>query len=335
MNRRSFIQNIALSGAGLMLNMKSEPILGHGEFLYRFNPNWCQGDQNTFPVKNCHELVMDKQGRIFMTTDDTHNNILIFNKDGKIIGAWGHEYPGAHGLTLHDENGEEFLYITDYDRHQVIKTKLDGAVVQLFEYPADSAKYTGKNDFLPTETAIAPNGDVFVADGYGKDFIIHYDPKGNVKNVFGGPEILKNAHGIALDTRNPEKPCWLVTSRADNKLKRFDMDGGWLETIDLPGAYICRPVVSGENVYFAVLISQLPWDSQTGFVCILDKNNRVVSAPGARAPHYDEKGALAPLYQTVQAFKHPHDVLIDSDKNIYVTQWNSGNLYPVRLERTK
>ncbi len=333
MNRRTFLQNSALLGAGALAGFRADPVIGNGNFRYRVNTRWCKAQAAEFPVKNCHEMAFDKQGRIFMTTDETKNNILVFNKDGVVVDAWGHNYPGAHGLTYHDENGAEMLYITDYERNQVVKTTLTGEVVRTFEWPAGSDQYTDPGQFRPTETAIAPNGDVYVADGYGKDYIIHYDHDGKVKNVFGGPILLKNAHGVALDTRNPQKPVLLVTSRAENKLKRFSLEGSWLETIDLPGAYICRPVVKGENVYFAVLISQLPWDSGSGFVCILDKNNRVVSTPGGSTPRYQADGSLKPLYQTVKVFKHPHDVLVDPDENIYVSQWNSGGVYPLRLER--
>lgn len=333
MDRRTFLASSLITTAGMAAGLPGDPIIGHGNFKYRINTNWCSGNPQQYPVKNCHEMVIDHTGKIYMTTDDTRNNIVIFNKDGKILSAWGHEYPGAHGLTLHDENGEEFLYIADYERHQVIKTRLDGTVVKVFEWPADAGVYGSQTEFKPTETAIAPNGDVVVADGYGKNYIIQYGQDGSVKKVFGGPEHLKNAHGIALDKRNKANPQWLVTSRADNKLKIFDMNGGVTGSVDLPGAYICRPVVHGSEVYFAVLISKLPWDSQSGFVLILNENNRPVSAPGGSNPIFRADGTLEPLYQTVQVFKHPHDVLVDRDGNIYVTQWNSGSVYPYRLER--
>jgi len=346
MKRRDFCKNALLLSTGAaipafhILNRRAsraDTIIGHGDFRYRVQLNWGAADPKRYPVKDCHEMAMDKSGRIFMSTNDTRNNILVYNKDGQLRSAWGTEYPGAHGLTLHDENGEEFLYITDYERHEVIKTSLDGRVIRVFAYPADSGKYAASSDFRPTETAIAPNGDVFIADGYGLDYIVQYGSDGSLKNTFGGkgagPASLNNAHGVALDTRNGANPALLVSSRVENVVKRFSLAGDYLDTIPLHGAYICRPVVQGEQVYFAVLISRLPWDSQSGFILVLDKNNRVVSCPGGSLPDLPGPSPLKPLYQTVKVFKHPHDVLADGDGNLYVAQWNSGNVYPARLER--
>ncbi len=344
MNRRNFCKNsLTMAAAAAMPSafqillrrpVKNDPVIGHGDFKYRIRLDWAaQNDLTRYPVNDCHEMVMDRLGRIFLTTNDTRNNVLIFNKDGKILDAWGTDYPGAHGLTLHDEGGEEFLYLTDYERHEVIKTTLGGRVVRIFPYPADSGKYAEKKQFCPTETTILPDGDVVIADGYGLDFLVQYDQEGRLKNVFGGKEQLNNAHGVAIDTRDPANPGLLVSSRADNFLKRFSLDGRLLEAIPLPGAYICRPVVQGRNVFFAVLISHLPWDSQSGFILILDGDNRVVSCPGGSIPRYDAAGAAERFYQTVKVFRHPHDVLPDGDQNLYVSQWNSGKVYPARLER--
>lgn len=345
MNRRNFCKNtLALAAVAALpqpfqiLRRRShnnDPVIGHGDFKYRIRLDWAaQNDAARYPVNDCHEMVMDRRGRIFLTTNDTHNNVLIFNKDGKILDAWGTDYTGAHGLTLHDEGGEEFLYLTDYERHEVVKTTLDGRVIRIFPYPADSGKYAEKKAFCPTETAILPNGEVVIADGYGLDYVVQYDQEGRLTNIFGGKAQLNNAHGIALDTRDPAHICLLVTSRADNCVKRFSLKGEYLDTITLNGAFVCRPVVKDQNVFFAVLISHLPWDSQSGFILILDKNNKVVSCPGGSAPQVaGETSERINLYQTIKVFKHPHDVLVDEDQNLYVSQWNSGKVYPARLER--
>ncbi len=334
MHRRQFLKDTALTAAAwpFLNETPAEPTIGHGDFRYRINPNWCHADPSKTPVNDCHEMVFDRRGRILMTTNDVRNNVLVFSKDGDVLDSWGHDFPGAHGLTLAGEGSDEALFITDYERHEVLKTTLDGRVLQIFDWPADSPFYSKKEDFSPTETAVLPSGEVFVADGYGRDCIVHYDEKGRVLNVFGGKTELSNAHGIALDGR-AGSPTLLVTSRADNFLKRYSLDGRLLESWPLPGAFICRPRVSGPNTFFAVLVGELPWDGGTGYVLILNEKNEVVSAPGGSVPRY-ENGVLNRLYQTVRAFRHPHDVLPDAgDGSLYVCQWNAGKVYPARLER--
>jgi hypothetical protein len=70
----------------------------------------------------------------------------------------------------------------------------------------------------------------------------------------------------------------------------------------------------------------------TGFVTILDKNNKVVSNIGGNEPTYVD-GILQPMLQTDKIFVHPHDVCVDRDENIYVAQWASGKVYPYKLTR--
>ncbi len=313
----------------------SDFTIGHNDFQYKVDLNWGALNSNFYPVKDCHEMVQDASGRIILLTNETKNNVIIYDKSGKLLDTWGNSYPGAHGLTISDEGGEEFLYIADNERHEVIKTTLDGKEIMTLPWPEETGFYERAEQYIPTETAISPNGDIYVADGYGEQYILHYDAKGNLKNTFGGrgeeDKHFDNAHGICLDTRT-SVPTLLISSRQRNQLKRFRLDGFHLETIDLPGAFLCRPVVDDKNVYLAVLISSTPWDSQSGYVCILDENNRVVSNPGGSTPRY-ENDQLQKMYQTVKVFQHPHDVCVDEGKNLYVAQWNSGGTYPVKLVR--
>jgi peptidylamidoglycolate lyase len=312
-------------------------VIGHNSHRYKVDMAWGALNSDFYPVNDCHEMVQDSKGRIVLLTNHTKNNVIIYDKSGKLLEVWGTDYPGAHGLTLSVEGGGDFLYIADNNRHEVIKTTLDGRVVMVLPFPADSGKYERADQYIPTETAVAPNGDIYIADGYGLQYILHYNRRGELLNVFGGrgpgPEHFDNAHGICLDDRDRANPTLLITARQQNKLKRFSLDGQLLGVIDLPGAYICRPVVHGDCVYLATLISRLPWNSESGFVTILDGQDRVVSVPGGCRPQYDGQGRLDRLHQTVKVFKHPHDVCVDEDENLYVAQWNSGRTYPVKLLR--
>jgi hypothetical protein len=279
-------------------------------------------------------MVQDQQGRIILLTNETKNNVLIYDKSGKLINSWGHEYPGAHGLTLFNENGTDVLFICDNELHRVIKTTVDGRVLMQLDYPKEISTYSKADEYIPTETAIAPNGDIYVADGYGKDFIVQYDYKGNYIRHFGGrgtgDEYLMNAHGICIDDRDKSNPCLVVSSRQQNAFKRYTLDGTYINTIALPGAWVCRPVIKGDYLYAAVLQTNARQGEQSGFVLILDKNYKVVSNIGGNLPAYNN-GLPDEMYQTIKVFQYPHDVCIDDEENLYVAQWNSGRVYPYKL----
>ncbi|RAJ97678.1 hypothetical protein LX87_02581 [Larkinella arboricola] len=347
-NRRTFLnQAAAATAVGLTipninfgaLPKADEVVIGHGSHRYRVVPNWGVLDAGKNPVNDCHEMVEDAKGRLILLTNETKNNIIIYDKSGKLVETWGNSYPGGHGLTLSNEGGEQFLFICDNNRHQVIKTDLKGKELLKIDYPKETGKYAYPTQFIPTETAINPaNGDIYVADGYGLNYIIQYDSKGKYIRHWGGKGAENGqfdcCHGILVDTRNKTNPTLLITDRRHNCLKRFTLDGKYMSTIALPGSYICRPVLHGDMIYGAVFRSTSDSYPNSGYIQILDKNDKVVSTPGGTAPVYkDGKLEEQRKDMTSTAFMHPHDVLVDGDENVYVPQWASQKTYPVKLQR--
>lgn len=346
-NRKDFLKQAAVLSAapfvaphfyiGKAKPKLSEEVIGHGKFKYRVHQQWGDLDPSKTPVKNCHEMVMDSKGRLIMIGDETQNNILIYDKSGKLLDHWGTTYEGGHGLSLWNAGGEEFLFICDTSG-SVIKTTLDGKELLRLGHPSEVGALEKDKPFRPTETTIGPNGDIYVADGYASNYIYQYSQNGEFIRKFGGQgdedDQFQTCHGVCIDDRS-STPTLLVTSRSHNAFKRFTLDGKYMETIFLPGAFVCRPVIDGENLYAGVCWSRLRYLNRTpesGFVTILDKNNKVVSNPGGTAPKY-RKGELQVMVQDQSIFKHCHDVCIDEDKNIYVCQWNANQTYPVKLER--
>ncbi len=362
-SRRHFLAGLTTAAASLWVQQvqgapdpKKDTIIGHGAFRYKVRKDWvAPGQGRHHPILNCHEMVQVKDGRLFMIGDHETNQMLVFKPDGTIVESWGCVWPGGHGLTLAQENGEEFLFVTDSglwkngnggyrQTGRVTKIDLSGKELFSISHPMSVGAYEPGMQFNPTETAIAPNGDIYVVDGYGSQFVLRYDAQGRFLQRFGGKdgvpqeERLNNAHGVAVDLRSgADKATLLVTSRADQCFRRFTLEGKYLETLLVPGCKVCRPVISGQELYAGVCWSSNPELSKlsnnpSGFAVILDAGGRVVSAPGGTEPVYED-GKLRPLTRAEPVFDHGHDVCVLENGDFVVCQWNAFQTYPVKLEK--
>lgn len=344
-SRRHFLRQTALAGAAASLplgalsacstgRMTDQPqpedndknIVGHGDFRYKVDKNWGNLDAAANPVQHCHEMVMDSRDRLVVSTVSPRHDLLAYNKDGKLLDSWDLGLIEAHGFTRAGEGNDQTFWITD-TAGRVLNLDLDGRVIRELDAPTEHVP-AGK-DYKPTESAVATNGDIYVADGYGTNKIFHYDARGRLANVFGGPEHFDCCHGIVVDTRRAT-PELLITSRAKQEFQRWTMGGKHLATHRLPGLQICRPVLSGDYTLFAVIVTK-SWWSYDGMVAVLDKEFKVVSLPGGTAPNSQED--FTGVRQDGSTFLNPHDVCTDKDENLYVPQWYSGKTYPVRLKR--
>ena len=345
LSRRDFIGTVTLSAflsADAGNRAHHGEIAGHGNFRYKVDKYWSKADPKKYLVNNCHEMVQVPDGRLFLLTDHIKNNILIFDTEGNVKGSWTLNFKGAHGLTLHSECDMPVLWICD-TRGKVVKTDIEGKILSELTHPAELKAYSAKMPYRPTETAVAPNGDVYVIDGYGSQFILHYDAGGRFIRKFGGKSTqpvnkgkFMQAHGIALDNREKE-PLLVCTARLRNEFHWYTLDGKYVKSVYLPGVYMSRPVIDGDYLYSGVCFGTYPDDFRgwvkRGYIVILDKNNKVVSAPGAHQPRYTADGRMKHLYQEKPVVDNCHDVCVDKEKNLYACQWNAGRVYPYKLTR--
>jgi hypothetical protein len=86
--RRSFLAIAAASVLSFPHIRAAETVLGQGDHCYRVVPGWGVLDERT-PVKNCHGIVTDREGHILLLTDHTANNVIIYDRAGKLLSKWG------------------------------------------------------------------------------------------------------------------------------------------------------------------------------------------------------------------------------------------------------
>ena len=259
------------------------------------------------------------------------------DRAGRLVHNWGSTFPGAHGLSLVTEGDREVLFITDLATHRVAKTTLDGQLLDEWRWPEKTGKYEKEDQYRPSWTLHLPNGEFYVLDGYGRDYIVHYGADGKFRRIFGGAEggiVHWGPHAGMIDTRAQSDPTLLIAMSDQQYLLRLGLDGRELARTPLPGGNPRQIRRHGDHYWIAHLADNWPKDRNSrGYLSVLDADLRVVSNIAGTPPAYDDAGKLQPMRHQEPVFIHPHDLLVDTDESLYVAQFASNQTYPLKLER--
>ena len=184
-------------------------------------------------IGNTHGgIVVDPAGRILFNTDTEHS-IMVHEPGGEFVESIASAYPGIHGMQLRVEKGTPYIYAAHLHGKQVLKLRLDGTLVWALGVPMESGKYDDDpRAYNPTAVAVAPDGRIYVADGYGRNWIHIFGPDLVYRSSFGGrgkePGRFLTCHGLYMDERGSE-PMLVVCDRENRRLQRFDLwrHGDW------------------------------------------------------------------------------------------------------------
>jgi hypothetical protein len=214
------------------------------------------------------------------------------------------------------EGNDEFLYFTENvnrkDEKQpgrrVYKTDMQGKVLYELGHVEKESSTAQNFEFVnPTDVAVAPNGDIYVVDGYGSQLVHRFDRNFKLIKTMGGKGSehgqFKTCHGVWIRTLGNEPEVY-IADRANNRLEVFSLELDYKRTIEDVRTPCCFYQHAG-HLYIPELGSR---------VTIIDQDDKIVARLGDGQKASKEN-------PPADVFIAPHALTVDSKGDLYVVEW--------------
>lgn len=297
-----------------------------GDFSYQPIADWAQWPAD-WRVQEVTAVATDSQDRVYVFNRGDHP-VAIFDPAGTLLFSWGEgRFNRPHGITI---GPDDSVYLTDDLDHTVHKYTPDGRLLYTLGSsgkPSDTGatsidyrtiRYAGPPFHFPTNLALDANGNLYISDGYGNARIHKFSPDGRLEFSWGEPGPGRGQfhvpHGIAI---SPNQIIF-VADRENSRLQLFSLEGRYLDQ----WTDVARPCEVAFDRSGRVYVAELGfrtgmWPGTTA---------PASDSPGGRLSVFDANGRLLARFgggeRPCEAgdFFAPHDVWLDSQQNLYVSE---------------
>jgi peptidylamidoglycolate lyase len=348
LTRRDFLKASGTAAAALALpgaasaaakDKKEAVKIGSGKWTYTLDESWGVLPEGMKYGLGCG-IAVDSKDRVYVTSRSQNPCVAIFDRNGKLAETWSQEFADdmgysvpqvadtAHCIYISKEGKDEFIYFTENVStnkegtklgKRVVKTDLKGKVIYEIGNVAKATPTAQKFTWTsPTDVAVAPNGDIYVVDGYGSQIVSRFDKDFNhIKTIGGrsknkGPDaehgLFSTCHGVWVSTLRKEPEVY-IADRANGRYEVFDLNLEYKRTIS--GDFVRNPCC------FYQSRGHLFIPDLGGFVAIIDKDDKPVAVLG------DGKGIKPEEFEKGQQdkFARPHALTVDSRGDLFVLEW--------------
>ena len=304
---------------------------------FRADPNWLKLPPGRPQLGNQHgDVAVSAKGEVYVSTMDPKAGIMVFNAEGKYLRNVSGAPDDFHGFVIRKDRGQEFIFGPRLNGQTILKLTLDGqkvldipasAIPDQFKVETPKTKKNAQGETVPNPDAgkralrftgidVGPNGDIFVTDGYGNDYIHRFDRMGKYLKSFGGkkePYNFKTLHKIAIDTRfNPLRI--IACDRANLRMVHLSLDGELLGVVATDLLLPSAVAIQGDYAVIGELKGQ---------VTVLDKAGKIVAKVGTNTnPALTTSNKAEPSTWLPGIVTAPHGVVFLANGDILVSEYN-------------
>jgi DNA-binding beta-propeller fold protein YncE len=285
---------------------------GQGERQYELVEGWGPlPDGWTF--SEIAAIAVDSRDRVYAYHRGMHP-VVVFDREGTVVAGWGDGMLAqAHGMYIASDDS---LFLVDRGSHVIEKCTTEGKrVLTIGDKYQAAPKFSNQPFNLPQGVAVAPTGDIYVADGKCNNAIHRFKADGAYVQSWGnegtGPGQFKEPHGIWVKADGTV----IVADRGNDRLQFFSPDGEYLS--EWGTDVIHHP----DHIYLdaegVIYVTEIDYHR----ISILTPDGELISrwggGPGVQVGRL--QGSKEP-----GRFDSPHGVWCDSRGDLYISEVRRG-----------
>ena len=285
--------------------------------------DWLKLPEGRPNLGNMHgDVAVSSTGEVYVSVQDPAAGLQVYAPDGKFLRNVPNAPSDFHGFVIRKQADGEFIYGATMRGQTVVKMRLDGGTVMTIgsssipdQFKAKNAR-SGQLALLLTGLDVAPNGDIYVADGYASDFIHRFDRNGKYLSSFGGkgaPYSFNTLHKLAIDTRF-EPARIIAVDRANNRVVHMSLTGEFLGVVAKDLLLPAAVAIAGEHAVIGEL---------TGRVTLLDKSGTAAARVGTNTEQGVGTNKIPPAQWKTGLVLAPHGVALNGQGDLFVAEFNS------------
>jgi len=271
-------------------------------------------------------VAVDSRDRVYMVTRDDAR-VIVYEQDGTFVRSWGEGIFTArtHGITI---GPDDCVFIVDDGKHAVYKFSPDGKELMVLGTPGvpsdtgydikigmESIVRGGAPFNRPTDLAIAPNGELYITDGYGNARVHRFSADGKLIGSWGGPGTGPGQFHLPHGVWVMKDGRVMVADRENDRIQFFSPDGKFLDQ----WTHIQRPTDIFIDRDGLIYVSSLWW--RVGQVSCL--NGKIRHDLPGHINSLDPNGNVLLRWMSADRcapgnFVAPHAICLDSRGSIYV-----------------
>ncbi|MGF6873543.1 peptidyl-alpha-hydroxyglycine alpha-amidating lyase family protein [Paraburkholderia sp. MM5477-R1] len=279
-------------------------------FAYEHDQEWAKLPKHV-ALGEVGGVAVDNEDRVYVFNRGEHP-IIVFDRSGEFRMSWGHGvFKRPHGIHIGPDNS---VYCTDEGDHTVRKFSPDGRLLLEIGTPHRPSTFMSGLAFNRcTHTALSPEGNIYVSDGYGNARIHIYSPDGKPLKSWGGPGTdpgqFNVPHNICADPDG-----WVyVADRENHRIQVFDRHGKYetqWNNLHRPCA-LCMDRNSTPTFFIGEAATSLAvnreYPNLGPRISIMNRAGQLVGRYGDDRPGFGPNQFIA-----------PHGMAVDSAGDLYV-----------------